>query len=128
MQTIKSEKFSCLAHFLCSSKILFLSSCIHRHQLAQFQRLLRGPHYWHSTSFILQDIWKADLRKVNVIAVYGLGPIMKDLGIKLEDELEPGSLVMSNVFRFPGWIPVSTSDQNTFLYVIPQKKRNEGTK
>ena len=45
---------------------------------------------------------------------------MKDLGAKLEDEMQPGSLVMSNVFSIPGWHPVSSSD-GTYIYVIRGK-------
>jgi len=43
---------------------------------------------------------------------------MKDLSVKLENELQPGSYVLSNVFSFPGWKAQSSSD-GTFLYKTP---------
>lgn len=49
---------------------------------------------------------------------YGLGPIMKDLGVKLEKELPSGSLVVSNVFSVPGWTPVNSSLEGTHIYRI----------
>jgi hypothetical protein len=53
---------------------------------------------------------------------YGLGPIMKDLGVKLEQELKPGSHVLSNVFSIPGWHPISSEDA-THIYVVPNQQR-----
>ena len=53
---------------------------------------------------------------------YGLGPIMKELGKKLQNELPHGSYVLSNVFTFPGWTPLLSSDLNaekTYIYRIP---------
>ena len=67
------------------------------------RRILQGYKYWSKTEFFIKDLWKVDLRNVDVVAVYGLQPIMKDLGIKLKNELRPGSVVISNVFTIPGW-------------------------
>lgn len=53
---------------------------------------------------MLRDLWKVDcLQDVNVVAVYGLGPIMEPLGKKLKAELRPGAIVLSNEFTFPDW-------------------------
>ena len=89
------------------------------HGVAHTRRLLQAPTYWKSTQFRLKDIWKVNLQHVDVVAVYGLTPIMKPLGVKLQQELAPGSIVISNVFAFPGWKPESTSPQGTHLYVVP---------
>jgi hypothetical protein len=51
---------------------------------------------------------------------YGLGPIMKDLGVKLQDELPSGSFVLSNVFSIPGWKPSGSSPEGTHIYAVPQ--------
>ena len=51
---------------------------------------------------------------------YGLGPIMKDLGRKLEAELKPGSIVVSNVFTVPGW-KIDSSTENVHLYTMPSR-------
>jgi hypothetical protein len=39
------------------------------HLFAKLQRIFRGRKYWSSTNFFLRDIWKADLRDVDVVAV-----------------------------------------------------------
>jgi hypothetical protein len=66
---------------------------------------------------------------------YGLGPIMKELGAKLERELPPGSYVLSNVFSVPGWEPVAASNASTtvgsstyYIYQMPQRKSPPSTR
>jgi len=44
---------------------------------------------------------------------------MKKLGVKLQAELPPGSLVLSNVFSIPGWRAVGTSAHGTHIYMVP---------
>jgi hypothetical protein len=51
---------------------------------------------------------------------YGLAPIMNKLGVKLKEELKPGSYVLSNVFSIPGWKQTSTSAEGTHLYRTPE--------
>jgi hypothetical protein len=72
-----------------------------------------------STEFHLQDLWNVDLSDIDVVAVYGLNPIMKDLGEKLQDELRPGSLVLSNVFAIPGWKQSALSSSGVYVYSAP---------
>ena len=66
----------------------------------------------------MQDLWSVDLSKSDVVAVYGLHPIMDRLGVKLKEELPPGSIVVSNVFTIPGWKP-STIENNVHIYTVP---------
>jgi hypothetical protein len=42
------------------------------HLFAKLSRIFRGQKYWSSTNFFLRDIWKADLRNVDVVAVVRL--------------------------------------------------------
>ena len=65
-------------------------------------RKIFQPKYHSSTEFLRQDLWSVDLSKSDVVAVYGLHPIMDRLGAKMEMELSPGSIVVSNVFIIPG--------------------------
>jgi len=51
----------------------------------------------------LKSYWDVDLSAYDVIAVYGITYIMKDLGQKLKRELIKGSRVVSNYFTFPNW-------------------------
>ncbi|EEC48937.1 predicted protein [Phaeodactylum tricornutum CCAP 1055/1] len=94
------------------------------HLLASGRRWVGGPRQWELTTFYCSDLWNVDLRRANVVTVYGLGPIMKDLGTKLENELSPGSFILSNVFTFPGWKPQS-SQGGTYIYRTPNCWQSE---
>jgi hypothetical protein len=91
------------------------------HIVAQSRRFLQAPKYYSKTQFSLTNLWDVDLTQVNVVAVYGLNPIMKDLGVKLQNELQPGSIVLSNVFAIPGWKPSSSMSQDGMhIYLTPE--------
>ncbi len=66
------------------------------------------------------------MNNYNVVAVYGLAPIMDRLGRKLENELDPGAIVVSNVFPFPNWRACtdvgngSSIGRGVYLYRIPE--------
>ena len=98
------------------------------HIFANFRRFIT-PQYWNNTSFYMRDIWKIQLNQYDVVAVYGLAPIMDKLGKKLEKELQPGSIVVSNVFSIPGWKASDTTvssgsgsskqKEGVFVYQVP---------
>ena len=90
------------------------------HFLASCRRWVT-PRYWSSTRFCRRDLWKTDLRQYDVVAVYGLSPIMNRLGKKLEKELKPGSIVVSNVFQIPGWkVDDKNRKEGVYLYRVPE--------
>jgi len=93
------------------------------HLFSSFRRLVT-PRYWDSCNFFMRDLWKIQLHRYDVVAVYGLSPIMQRLGKKLEEELKPGSVVVSNVFEVPGWRASSIRD-NVYLYRVPECFRGE---
>jgi hypothetical protein len=45
---------------------------------------------------------------------------MKDLGVKLQDELPSDAFVLSNVFSIPGWKPSDNSPAGIHIYAVPQ--------
>jgi 2-polyprenyl-3-methyl-5-hydroxy-6-metoxy-1,4-benzoquinol methylase len=51
-----------------------------------------------------QDLWKADLSSFDIVIVFGVVYIMGRLERKLDEELEPGSKVISLGFQFPNWV------------------------
>ena len=51
----------------------------------------------------LQDFWNIDLSSFNLVYIYGMDSILGRLEKKLENELRPGTKVISNIFRFPHW-------------------------
>eukprot|EP00546_Thalassionema_frauenfeldii_P003952 CAMPEP_0178922622 /NCGR_PEP_ID=MMETSP0786-20121207/16259_1 /TAXON_ID=186022 /ORGANISM="Thalassionema frauenfeldii, Strain CCMP 1798" /LENGTH=209 /DNA_ID=CAMNT_0020597013 /DNA_START=98 /DNA_END=727 /DNA_ORIENTATION=+ len=95
------------------------------HVFAQTRRYIQAPLYLSATNFYMKDLWKADLSKADAVAVYGLYPMMTELGVKLKKELRPGSIVMSNVFVIPGWTPSHLSRDGMHIYIIPECFRQQ---
>lgn len=84
---------------------------------------MQFPLYGNCTRFYLRDIWNVDLREVDVVTVYGLGPMMERLGQKLQTELRHGSIVISNEFTIPGLKhKPCRGDPKIHLYEIPEKE------
>ena len=72
---------------------------------------LSGKAFIHQKSF-----WNEDFSSFNLISVFGIGYIMKDLEEKLRRELPRGAKVAANVFEFPAW-KYSKRDNGVFLYM-----------
>ncbi len=92
------------------------------HMWALSRRLIQFNSFYNNTSFYRQDLWKVNLKNVDVIAVYGLFNVMDRLGVKIKDEANPGTIVVSNIFAIPGWTPVSV-EKGVYLYSIPESLR-----
>jgi cyclopropane fatty-acyl-phospholipid synthase-like methyltransferase len=71
---------------------------------------LQGRAFIHWGNF-----WKVDMHAYDVVSVFGIMHIMKDLEKKLRQELQPGSRVVSNTFQFPEWT-VSAEQEHVYLY------------
>lgn len=63
--------------------------------------MLRG--YRLQTSVRWKNFWSAPISDADVLFVYLLPWRMKELEQKLDRELKPGTLVVSNSFIFPNW-------------------------
>lgn len=63
-----------------------------------------------------KSFWKQDLSKYNVVVVYGITYIMKDLEKKFDKELMSGTKVISNYFKLPNWKIKRTSGE-VHLYI-----------
>jgi cyclopropane fatty-acyl-phospholipid synthase-like methyltransferase len=64
---------------------------------------------------IHQNFWSADLSDYDVVVVFGITNIMARLEKKLQSELKPGTLIISNVFQFPGLAPAG-HEQGIYWY------------
>ena len=62
-----------------------------------------------------QNFWQADLSNYDVVMVFGMTHIMEKLEQKLQTELKPDAVVVSNIFQFPGWQKVR-SENGVFVY------------
>jgi hypothetical protein len=70
----------------------------------------------------LDDFWRADFSRADVIFCYLYPDVLKRLSTKLRDELKPGATVISGNFPLPGWTAseVITCEQplyNSPLYI-----------
>jgi hypothetical protein len=54
-----------------------------------------------------KNFYQASLTDANVVICYLYPEAMKRLRYKFEDELKPGTLVISNTFAVPGWQSMS---------------------
>lgn len=58
-----------------------------------------------STHVYWKSMWKVNYSKYDLLTIYGITHIMKDMEKKLQKELKPGTKVVSNYFTFPNWKP-----------------------
>jgi len=63
------------------------------------------------------DLWHFNTHAYSVVVVYGIGYMMGRLRRKLEQELKPGTKVISVYFPFPGWRLVKKLE-DVKLYII----------
>ena len=71
----------------------------------------------HLVTVRRSNFWRKNLSEFNVIFVYGINYIMKDLEKKLRQELKPGSRIISNRYEFPHLKPVRKKN-NVLLYIV----------
>ena len=61
------------------------------------------------------NLWSQNLGEFDFVVIYGLPNIMRHFEKKLEAELQPGALIVSNSFPLPTWKPVKKIE-NVYLY------------
>ncbi|MBN1916156.1 hypothetical protein JW796_04190 [Candidatus Dojkabacteria bacterium] len=66
---------------------------------------------------INKNMWKVDLSSYDRIFLFCLSKEMKKFEKKLQMEMKPGSLVISNIFKFNKWIPVKAQD-SIYVYKV----------
>lgn len=54
-------------------------------------------------TFFHKSFWEVSLSPYKLIYVYGMTTIMATLEKKLQEELTPETLIISNIFTFPRW-------------------------
>lgn len=73
-------------------------------------------------SFIVGDLFEADLSKATVITAYLSPTIMKVLAPKLR-ALKPGTRIVSHQFPIPGWTPdrtIKVDESELLLWIVPK--------
>ena len=72
---------------------------------------LKGKAFIHWGSF-----WNVNLKEYNIVILFQFPTIMKRLKKKLMRELEKGTKVISNHWRFPSW-KIRKKSEDVLLYV-----------
>jgi cyclopropane fatty-acyl-phospholipid synthase-like methyltransferase len=62
-----------------------------------------------------KNYWQENLSDYDVVIIFGVPRRMKMFEKKLQDELKPGALVISNYFQFPNWKCFESND-GIYLY------------
>lgn len=73
-------------------------------------------------SFIVGDLFLADLSQATVVTAYLSPSIMKMLAPKLRS-LSPGTRIVSHQFPMPGWPPdrrLNVDESELLLWIVPQ--------
>lgn len=71
-----------------------------------------------SNAFIhWQSFWNENFSNFNIITVFGITYIMKELEEKLKKELPLNARIVSNGFAFPSW-KYSRMEDNVYLYEL----------
>ncbi|MEO8202637.1 MAG: methyltransferase domain-containing protein [Betaproteobacteria bacterium] len=85
--------------------------------------------------FVKQDLFKTDISQATVLTMYLLPNTVNMLSEKLQNELRPGTRILSHDYGLSGWIPETTQQFDLedkikisgvtttiiFLYVVPAK-------
>jgi len=67
--------------------------------------------------FINKNMWDVDVSSYDRIFLFCLRKEMRKFESKLRDEMKPGSLIISNIFKFNNWKPVKVED-NIYVYKV----------
>ncbi len=64
-----------------------------------------------------RNFWDIDMSRYEIVYVFGISHIMRQLENKLKRELKPGTKVISQGFQFPSW-KMRKKEGGVFLYII----------
>jgi precorrin-6B methylase 2 len=74
--------------------------------------------------FIQGDLFKADVKDANVVTLYLLSSVNLKIRPMLQEQLRPGSRVVSNTFDMGDWKPDKQTEvdgRRLYLWIIPKK-------
>ena len=83
-------------------------------------RIANEAEVANRVSFIVGDLFEADLSKATVVTMYLSPSIMKMLEPRLR-ALKPGTRIVSHQFTMPGWIPdkkIQVDESELLLWVV----------
>jgi len=83
---------------------------------------IRAKGLQSKVKIVWGNFFKTDISNATVITVYQGQGINNKLISKFEEELEPGTRIVSYSFTFDGWVPCKEDqDSGVYLYKVPKK-------
>jgi len=85
-------------------------------------RIANDAEVANHVSFIVGDLFEADLGKATVITLYVSPHMMKMLAPRLR-ALKPGTRIVSHQFPMPGWEPdrrITVDEAEVLLWIVPK--------
>ncbi len=85
-------------------------------------RIANEAEVANRVSFIVGDLFEADLGKATVITLYVSPNMMKMLAPRLR-ALKPGTRIVSHQFPMPGWEPdrrITVDEAEVLLWIVPK--------
>ena len=85
-------------------------------------RIANEAEVANRVSFIVGDLFEADLSKATVITLYVSPNMMKMLAPRLR-ALKPGTRIVSHQFPMPGWEPdrrIKVDEAEVLLWIVPK--------
>jgi len=94
---------------------------IQPHLVALSQEAARREGIADRVTFVRQDLFRTDVSKATVVTLYLLPETVNLLAPKLQQELRPGTRVLSHDYPLAGWLPASFRE-----FEQPEKKTATG--
>ena len=102
---------------------------LQRYLVEQSRQAAREKGVADRVRFIEGDLFKADISRATVVALYLWPSVNRALEAKLRRELRPGTRIVSHSFDFGDWVPqetVRTGDgTKVFLWTVPKRPRRQ---
>lgn len=89
--------------------------------------LIKKARLQNKAFIFLGSFWHQKFTSFDIVTVYGIPYIMKELEKKLQHELQPGARIISQGFAFPAW-QCQKQSGHIYLYNLDKKNENDTIK
>ena len=86
----------------------------------------KREHVANLVNFHTGDVFESDVRQASIVALYMLPDVNVKLRPKLQDQLKPGSRIVTHGFAMGDWQPTKVEevdDEKIYLWVLPPGKK-----
>jgi Ribosomal protein L11 methylase len=86
----------------------------------------KREHVANLVNFRIGDVFESDVRQASIVALYMLPDVNLKLRPKLQNELKPGSRIVTHGFAMGNWQPTKVEEvdgEKIYLWVLPAGKK-----